>query len=337
MKSKDIILLGQAQATVKECEVSRELAHDEILLQADCSLISSGSETYHFIGQFESGMHWSEIKYPVSTGYAMVGKILDLNSGVSGFKAGDRVYSRSPHKQISHVQDFRLSLLPEDISSETAVWMPVLRTADHAVRCAEIQLGQTVVVVGLGIFGLCVVQYAYLAGAKKIIAIDPSSLRVELAKKTGATDAFIARGEDCIEQVRELTEAKMADVVFDCTGIPEGLQISGDLARRMAKIILISDTPEISKQAIGRDILMKYLTIHGVHINMNDTLLPHAFYPMEIKDIHHAIYEYLRQGRLKVNELVTHRLSPSEAAQIYYTLATDSSETAGIIIDWNKP
>lgn len=335
MRSKDIVFYKNCKAEIVEHELE-ELKEDEVRIRADLSLITSGSEISQYIGKFDPKMHWvDQLKYPRSMGYALAGEVLDAGSGVTRFKPGDRVYAQTPHKHISNVKEERLTLLPDDISNENAVWTPMLRVAEHAVRVGGVQLGSTVVVMGLGIFGQCVVQYARLAGAKTIIAVDPIPYRTQMAKKMGATHVLTCKGEDAVKEVSDLTGEKMGEIVFEVSGQCNGVEVACNLAGKFSKVILIGDTPEISRQIVGTNILTSYLSIHGIHINMN-VMTPNAFYPLSNKDIHDSIYEYMRQKRLEVNSLVTHRISPMEAPGMFARLVRDRSFSLGILIDWTK-
>lgn len=335
MRSRNITLLGDGRIDITVEEV-RKPKENEVTVHAHTSLVSNGSETFHRLGRFEEGMHWADMRYPCSTGYTVAGVVTAVGEDVKGLSVGDRVYSRSPHKEYSNVEQERVGKLPDDISFEEGSWLPVLRVADCAYRVGGFQLGQDVVIAGLGIFGLSCVQYGLLAGARRIIGIDPNPNRCELAVRSGATHIINDEAVNCVERLREILDGNMAEYVIDSTGSAAGLSEAGELTGRMAKIILVSDNPNSSKQIVGRHILMKYLRIYGIHYNMCGIYQPNAAYPMDYDRVHAAMFDYIRQKRIHLGTMVTDRLSPEAACALYGTLDRRDCEHAGMVIDWLK-
>lgn len=95
-----------------------------------------------------------------------------------------------------------------------------------AVNAAKVTPGSTVVVLGCGGVGLSVMQGALYREAAKIIAVDISASRLELAKRFGATEILLASRDDhglrdAVKQVQALTEGRGADYTFECTAVPE--------------------------------------------------------------------------------------------------------------------
>src|SRR5215470_17574612 len=85
-------------------------------------------------------------------------------------------------------------------------------------RCAEVEAGVSVVVIGCGGVGLNVVQGARLAGARMIIACDLLDNKLQYAREFGATHTVNGRADDVLKQVRELTGGLGVDYAFDAIG-----------------------------------------------------------------------------------------------------------------------
>lgn len=334
MKSKNITFFDHSRAAVTYEDVP-ELKENEVRVKAITSLISCGSETYHYIGDFEEGMHWASMKemYPLSSGYTMCGNVIAIGNKVKKFNIGDRVYSRSPHKSICNVAQDRVGLLPDDISPQQASWIPMVRVADNCYRAIDFKFAQDIVILGLGVFGLMCVQYGKIAGARRIIAVDRNPYRCRIASKIGATHIINSSIDKCQKDVKTIL-GDLAECIIDATGTPEGLNIAGVLAKRMGKIALVSDTPRPSKQIVGTEILMKYLSVYGIHYNMAGIYNPNPFYPIDFERIHEAYFDYLRQGRIDIDSMISRYVSPEEACGLYDTFQKEDVDTAGIIIDW---
>ena len=105
---------------------------------------------------------------------------------------------------------------------------------------AKVQAGSSVAVVGLGHLGQWMVQAAKVAGARRIIAVDPIEERRELAGRLGATDLVDPSAEDPIEQVRALTEGRGADYVLEAATLATAQTQAILMSRRAGTIVLTS-------------------------------------------------------------------------------------------------
>ncbi|GGN33861.1 zinc-binding dehydrogenase [Streptomyces fuscichromogenes] len=106
------------------------------------------------------------------------------------------------------------------------------------VNVAEVRPGQSVAVVGLGHIGLWCVQAARVAGAGRIIGVDPVPGRRATAAGLGATDVVDPSGHDPVEQVRSLTDGRGADVVVEAAGPERAVQHAVAMSRRAGTVVL---------------------------------------------------------------------------------------------------
>ena len=105
---------------------------------------------------------------------------------------------------------------------------------------AKVQPGQSVAVVGLGHLGQWMVQAAKVAGARKIIAVDPIAYRRELAGTLGATHVVDPSAEDSIAAVQGLTEGRGADVVMEAATLVSATRDAVLMSRRAGTVVLSS-------------------------------------------------------------------------------------------------
>lgn len=108
-----------------------------------------------------------------------------------------------------------------------------------ALNTARVKPGATVAVLGCGGVGQAVIQGARIAGAGRIIAIDPQELKRKTAKKLGATDAIDPSQGDPLEQVKALTGGRGVDYSFEVIGLPETILTAYNLARRGGDVIIV--------------------------------------------------------------------------------------------------
>jgi len=108
-----------------------------------------------------------------------------------------------------------------------------------ALNTARVRPGSTVAVLGCGGVGQAVIQGARIAGAGRIIAIDPQPLKRKMAKQLGATDVVDPSAGDAVEQVKALTGGRGVDYAFEVIGLPETIVTTYNLARRGGEVIVV--------------------------------------------------------------------------------------------------
>ena len=108
-----------------------------------------------------------------------------------------------------------------------------------ALNTAKVRPGSSVAVLGCGGVGQAVIQGARIAGAARIIAIDPQELKRKTATKLGATDVIDPSKGDPVEQVKALTGGRGADYAFEVIGLPETILTTYNLARRGGEVIIV--------------------------------------------------------------------------------------------------
>ena len=126
--------------------------------------------------------------------------------------------------------------LPDSIDDRTAPMIQVLTTCLHAQRQVETFPGDTVAVIGLGVTGQLHVQLAKARGAR-VIGITRSAEKRAMAEKLGA-DVTIAGGDKVIEQLRELTDGRGADLTIETTGVLKQLEHSVHMTRFGGKVLM---------------------------------------------------------------------------------------------------
>ena len=131
--------------------------------------------------------------------------------------------------------------LPRELDPETFIGGGCgLVTALHAVDMAELRLGESVAVLGVGPVGQSCVAFASLSGAGEVVAIGAPRARLEFAKCMGATQTFDldVPERDRVDAVRRLTGGRGVDVVIEASGAPEAVRQALDLVRDGGRVIV---------------------------------------------------------------------------------------------------
>ncbi len=144
--------------------------------------------------------------FPLRLGNMAVGVVTEIGAEVTRFSVGDRVFGHFPIRETQTVEETHADPLPEGLSPEAAVCLDPAVMA-MGMRDVRIALGDHVAVFGLGAIGLMAVQLARLAGADRVIAVDPIAARREVALVLGADIALdpTADGGDVGLAIRGMT------------------------------------------------------------------------------------------------------------------------------------
>ncbi len=350
MKRKSIIFTGKEQVELIQEDIPA-LKDEQILVETEKTLISTGTESTVYRRNFAPGTHWDNwVKYPFYTGYLNVGKVVEVGKNVKGWKKGDRAVSRSGHS--SHIiadtdsgivaakaadgdctPVNRAVKVPDDVIDDEAVWMGLGKIVQVGVRAAEHKLGDDVVIIGLGLLGQLVVQYVKNLGASEIIAIDTSAKRLEMAKAHGATQILKMTSAEAEPIVKKLTDGRKADVVYDVTGHPAVFATALPLARNFGTVVLLGDPGAPNLQTLSPDLITRGLRIVGAH-DCHPPAMPNEYVRWSSQQMYELFLKYLARKQMKVSDLITNRFKPEDCKKAYTYLQTDRENAMGVIFDW---
>jgi threonine dehydrogenase-like Zn-dependent dehydrogenase len=150
----------------------------------------------------------------------------------SGHQLGRSIPGVFAEKFLIPDADTTLAKIPEGVSMEQALMcVDVVTTGFTGAESADIKIGDTVVVMGIGPIGLMAVEGARLLGAARILAVGSRPICTQLAKEFGATEVLSYKDGDIVSQVMERTDGLGADGVILCGGGDEVFSQAIDMAR----------------------------------------------------------------------------------------------------------
>lgn len=182
----------------------------------------------------------NKLGQPLPLGYCNVGRVIAIGKGVEGFSIGDRVASNGPHAEYVCVPKNLVVQIPEGVSDEEASFTVIGAIGLQGIRLANPTLGETVVVIGLGLIGLVTAQLLTANGCR-VIGFDYDNVKVELARKFGIDAVNPAEGVDQVAYVQNATGNIGADAVI-ITASNKGNEIisqSAKMSRKRGRIILV--------------------------------------------------------------------------------------------------
>jgi predicted dehydrogenase len=284
-------------------------------------------------------------------GYSNAGVVVDAGEDVSGFRVGDRVACAgggfATHSELVRVPRNLAAVIPEgpglcDVAFEEAAFATVAAIGLQGIRLAELQLGEVVAVIGLGLIGQIVVQLAQANGCK-VIGMDLSSERCSLAERMGC--AATARSNEEMEAVAaRASNGRGVDSVLIAAATESSgpVSLAAEIARDRARVVAIG--------AVGFSLPRKPYYMKELDFRVSRSYGPGRYdaeyeekgrdYPIgyvrwtEGRNLA-AILQLLASGRLDFGPLITHRFSIDEADKGYELISGKTKEPyLGVVITY---
>jgi 2-desacetyl-2-hydroxyethyl bacteriochlorophyllide A dehydrogenase len=332
MLSRSLFFSGPHQAAWDDLELP-EPGSGEVLIRTRKTLISTGTELTVYTGDFPPGSVWAGVaQYPWQPGYSNVGEVVAVGPEITGYEPGQRVASWGPHATYTVQPLSQMQAIPDSVSDDQALFWNLGKTVMNGVRLAKIALGEAVVLVGVGILGQLAVQYAALSGAMPLVAIDLSGRRLDMARDHGATHVLQGGRVELEADVREITRGRMADVALEITGNQAVIPVVVRLVRQLGRVILLGSPRGRVELDFHDEVHTLGLQIIGAHVSTHPEVeTPHNPWTPERNG--QLFFDLVLAGRLRVDDLITHRYPWRDACSAYKMLVTDRSQAMGVVLE----
>jgi threonine dehydrogenase-like Zn-dependent dehydrogenase len=204
-----------------------------------------------------------------------------------------------------------------------------------AVRKTEVEVGESALVMGLGILGQCAVKYFKVAGAVPVIAVDPNPERREQALLSGADYVLDPTEPNFADKVIELTNGGV-NACVEVTGLGVGLNQALDCMAKMGRVALLGCTRDKNFNVdYYRKVHGPGIKLIGAHTAARPYYESHPSYFTVRDDVRSAL-DLLRYGRMELVDLLKEVHSPLECSEVYLRLATDKNFPICVQFDWSK-
>lgn len=307
----------------------------ELLIQTERTLISTGTELTMMTGNFPRGSYWDNYtRYPVLPGYCNIGTVIGLGNNVDKKWLGRRVGSWGGHARLVVVPAADCRPVLHDIPSEQAAFFTLGEIVMHGVRRSGIRWGESAVVYGLGLLGQLAVQFCRIAGARPIIGVDVSSIRLGFLPEYPSVVPVNPMTEDLLGRIGKLTRERKADVVFEITGNPDLIPKQFEVLRDQGRFVVLS-SPTGKTSFDFHDLCnAPSYTIIGSH-NFSHPKYATPDNPWTSLRDGELFFDYLAEGALQIERLISHRASYTAACDLYESLVQDRSTAMGVLLDWS--
>lgn len=183
---------------------------------------------------------FNKLGQPLPLGYCNVGTVVAIGKGVTELKVGDRVASNGQHAEFVCVPKNLVAKVPDNVSDEEAAFTVIGSIGLQGIRLLNPQLGETVVVTGLGLIGLIAAQLLKANGCK-VIGIDFDEEKIQLAWAKGIVAINPAKGTDPVKFVMEETDQIGADAVLITASAKTNdvIHQAAEMSRKRGRIVLV--------------------------------------------------------------------------------------------------
>ncbi len=334
MQARRLLFPRIGQVTWETFELPDVPDPHTVVARAICSLVSPGTELAIYTGT-HIGFNLPEPPFPLMPhrpGYALVGEVTALGSEVSGLAVGQRVLMEAGHGTFAtaDIRTHAVIPVPDGLADAQAPLARMAGISLTALRLAPPQLGESAVIIGLGLVGLLAGQLYRLAGAQPVIGVDRLPARLALAKSFGivpldATQQSLPGG------ITHILGGRGADIVVEATGHPTLVPLALEMAARGGRVVLLGSTRGVVSLDVYSQIHRKAVHLIGAH----ETALPFQSDRewSRLRDLQLAM-QLIAGGDVQATGLITDHLGLDRALSAHEILRAEPETHLGVVIHW---
>jgi threonine dehydrogenase-like Zn-dependent dehydrogenase len=348
MQIKQVVMVDKRRAELQTAMLADDPGADGILIRTERTFVSAGTELANYTAKepavYQKGA-WCA--YPWRAGYANVGIVEAVGSAVTRVAKGQRVFTYGAH--ASHVRfgqnDFVVGV-PDGLDPAAAAASRMAGIATSAMAIADRALVQPVVLVlGLGIVGNLAAQSFRILGAK-VVGVDPIASRRQIAARCGIARTLPGGDTAAIrEGLQRLADVEQADICIDASGLTPVVLQALALTANCGQLILLGSP----RAAVEGNLTAAFSEIHLRNITVRGALeyfLP--AYPVQsiwggrtppllsLWEKQKLIFDWMLDGRLVMEPLVSHRIPPEKIVDAYEGLLASPELFTGVVIEWSN-
>jgi polar amino acid transport system substrate-binding protein len=289
----------------------------------------------------------SKLGSSTALGYSAAGIVVDVGEDVTEFRAGDRVACAgagyASHAEVLSVPKNLCVRLPDEVSFDAGAFGTLGAIALQGVRLADPTLGESVVVIGLGLLGQIAVQLLKANGCR-VFGIDLDPSKVELARELGA-DGGAVSDENVKKAVLDWSRGRGCDAVLITAATPSNqpVELAGEISRLKGRVVAVG--------MVGLDVPRNLYFKRELSLMVSMSYGPGRYDPEYEERGHDYPFAYVRwtenrnieafldlvaEGRVNVERLITHRFQIEEGERAYQLIAGETKEPyLGIILQYD--
>ncbi len=286
----------------------------------------------------------NRLDQPMPLGYSSAGTIVALGDGLGGFRVGDRVACAgggyAVHAEYVVVPENLITMLPPKTDFESAAFATMGAIAMHGFRLADIQLGERVAVIGLGLLGLLAASIADASGCQ-VLGIDLDPDRIALAKSMGIMAVLRTQAEGAAQRY---SHGQGYDAILICadTLTDDPIQLAGAIARDKANVVAVGAVGLNIPRAVYFAKELNFINSRSYGPGRYDSNYEEKGHEYPIGYIRwtegrnlESFVDLIARQRINVKPLISHRFAIADSPEAY-DLILGKAETPflGILITY---
>ncbi|HEX7413139.1 MAG TPA: bi-domain-containing oxidoreductase [Bacteroidia bacterium] len=288
----------------------------------------------------------NKLDAPSALGYSCAGEVIAVADDVIEFKIGDKVAcagAGAVHAEVVAVPKNLCVKLADDALLNEAAFTTIGAIALQGIRQADLRLGESCAVIGMGLIGQLTAQMLNAAGVQSI-CIDIDKNRIALAKELGASYAIDKNTEGIENSIRELTKGHGVDAVIitASTNSTDPVDFAGELCRHKGKVIIVGSVPTGFKRAVyyKKELELKMSCSYGPGRYDRDYEEGGIDYPYgyvrwtENRNMQ-AFADLLQHKKLNIAKLISHVFDFKDAPKAYQLIVDKTEAFTGILLKYD--
>lgn len=280
-------------------------------------------------------------------GYSSAGEVIAVGSEVSDFKVGDRVtcsgQDMANHAEIVSIPINLVCRLPEKVKYEEAAYTTVASIAMQGVRQADLRLGESCAIIGLGLIGQLTIQILNASGVKTI-GIDVNPKMVELAIKSGSDYSFERKNGEIEQAIFNATNGYGVDTVIITAGTSslDPVEFAGKICRQKGKVVIVGAVPTGFSRGnyYVKELELKMSSSYGpgrYNPNYEEKGLdyPIGYVRWTENRNMQAFLNLVNDGRINFEVLTTHTFKFDNAVEAFQMVVDKSEPFVGILLKYD--
>lgn len=282
---------------------------------------------------------FEKLNEPIGLGYSSAGYVLACGSGVQNLKPGDRVASNGPHAGVVCISKHLCAQVPDAVPLEQGAFAVMGSIALQGVRLAKLGLGDTALVIGLGLVGQIAVKLLKAQGCR-VIGTDLDPAKCKLAVAMGADRAAPGIGPaDIGQQTRGIGADAVLITAATKSDIP--IEMAGACVRSKGRVVVVG--------AVGLNMPRQPFYLKEAEVVVSCSYGPGRYDP-EYEERGHdypvghvrwteqrnmqSILDLMAEGKLDVSPLISHRFEIEQAAEAYEMIKSGSQPYLGVVLNF---
>lgn len=282
---------------------------------------------------------FEKLNEPIGLGYSSAGYVLACGAGVQHLKPGDRVASNGPHAGVVCISKNLCAQVPENVPFEQAAFAVMGSIALQGVRLAKLGLGDTALVIGLGLVGQITVKLLKAQGCR-VVGTDLDPAKCKLAVEMGADRAAPGIGPS---EIAQLTRGIGADAVLITAATKSDIpiELAGNCVRSKGRVVVVG--------AVGLNMPRQPFYLKEAEVVVSCSYGP-GRYDAEYEERGHdypvghvrwteqrnmqAVLDLMADGKLDVSPLISHRFDIEQAAEAYEMIKEGRQSYLGVVLNF---